>query len=176
VTVGEAMRVGIGTKDELEDFVSALQNDEASIEDEETEGRSKSLGASLSYGFGVGFSEDERKILALLHLFQGFINIDALRMMGHPDADWGLQSVRGLTREQAIGLLDRAADLGLKLAAGATMISIRRCPGIFEICFSAITQRRKATAPAAPSLKPWVGSGIASRTSILTEIARYCRP
>ena len=56
---------------------------------------------------------DERKVLALLHLFQGFVDVDALRMMGDPDKDWCLKAVRGLTREQGIALLDRAAEIGL---------------------------------------------------------------
>jgi tetratricopeptide (TPR) repeat protein len=118
VTVGEALRVGIGTKERLDAFVEALRSGEAAFEDEETENRSKSLGASLSYGFGRAFSEDERKTLALLHLFQGFVNVDTLRTMGNPDAEWCLQAVRGLTREQGIALLDRAAEVGLLNAHG----------------------------------------------------------
>ena len=73
----------------------ALRNGEAAFEDEATEGRSKSLGASLSYGFGNAFSEDERKLLALLHLFQGFVDVDALRMMGSPEAEWCLERCAG---------------------------------------------------------------------------------
>ena len=119
VTVGEALRVGIDTKERLDGFVAALRGGEAEFEDEESEGRSKSLGASLSYGFGRAFDEDERKILALLHLFQGFVDVDAVRMMGNPQAEWCLEAVRGLTREQGIALLDRAAEVGLLDARGA---------------------------------------------------------
>jgi tetratricopeptide (TPR) repeat protein len=118
VTVGEALRVGVNTKERLDAFVIALRGGEAEFEDEETEGRSKSLGASLSYGFGNAFGEDERKTLALLHLFQGFVDVDALRTMGNPDAEWWLEAVRGLTREQGIALLDRAAEVGLLNAHG----------------------------------------------------------
>jgi tetratricopeptide (TPR) repeat protein len=113
VAVGEALRAGIDTKDHLDMYVEALRDGERSFEDEETEGRSKSLDASLSYGFGHAFSDDERKILALLHLFQGVVNVDVLRAMGSPDAEWCLEAVRGLTRERGIALLDRAAELGL---------------------------------------------------------------
>jgi tetratricopeptide (TPR) repeat protein len=118
VTIGEALRAGIDTKDRLDAFVAALRNGEAAIADEETEGRSKSLGASLSYGFGHAFSEDERKILALLHLFQGFVDVNLLRFMGHPDAEWSQEAVRDLTYERGIALLDRAAELGLLVAHG----------------------------------------------------------
>jgi hypothetical protein len=118
VTVGEALRVGIDTKERLDAFVTALRGGEAEFEDEVAEGRSKSLGASLSYGFGHAFDEDERKILALLHLFQGFVAVDALTAMGDRDAEWSLEAVRGLTREQGIALLDRAAEVGLLNAHG----------------------------------------------------------
>ncbi len=84
VTVGEALRAGIDSKERLDAFVAALRTGEANFEDEETEGRTKSLGASLSYGFASAFNDDERKRLALLHLFQGFVDVDALRAMGLP--------------------------------------------------------------------------------------------
>jgi len=118
VTVGEALRAGVNTKERLDAFVAGLRGGEAEFEDEVTEGRSKSLGASLSYGFGHAFNENERKILALLHLFQGFVNVDTLRVMGAPDAEWCLEAVRGLTREQGIALLDRTAEVGLLNAHG----------------------------------------------------------
>ena len=51
VTIGEALRVDIDTKARLDAFVAALQSGEVAFKDEQTEGRSKSLGASLSYGF-----------------------------------------------------------------------------------------------------------------------------
>jgi tetratricopeptide (TPR) repeat protein len=113
VVVGEALRAGIATKERLAAFVETLDNGEANFEAEETEGRSKSLGASLSYGFAHAFDEGERKILALLHVFQGFVDVDALRLMGDPDAAWCLEAVRGLTRESGVALLDRAAEVGL---------------------------------------------------------------
>src|SRR5450631_2275515 len=64
------------------------------------------------------FTDDERKVLALLHLFQGVVDVDALRGMGRPEAEWCLAAVRGLTRERGIALLDRAAEIGLLRAHG----------------------------------------------------------
>ena len=119
VTVGEALRAGIDSKERLDAFVAALRGGEANFEDEEAEGRTKSLGASLSYGFASAFNEDERKSLALLHLFQGFVDVDALRAMGNPKAEWALDEVRGLTREQGVDLLDRAAEIGLLISHGS---------------------------------------------------------
>jgi tetratricopeptide (TPR) repeat protein len=118
VTIGEVMHAQIDSKDKLDAFVTALRGGEVNYQDEETEGRTKSLGASLSYGFANAFNEDERKKLALLHLFQGFVDIDDLRLMGNPKAEWALDEVRGLTREQGIELLDRAAEIGLLILHG----------------------------------------------------------
>ncbi len=118
VTVGEALRAGIDNKEKLDDFVAGLRAGEANFEDEEAEGRTKSLGASLSYGFASAFTDEERKRLALLHLFQGFVDIDALRAMGNSQAEWALDEVRGLTREQGVDLLDRAAEIGLLIPQG----------------------------------------------------------
>lgn len=118
VTVGEALRAGIDSKERLEAFVAALQGGTADFKVEETEGRTKSLGASLSYGFGSAFNDDERKILALLHLFQGFVDVSTFLLMVDKDAEWRLEEVRGLSREQGMRLFDRAADIGLLVAHG----------------------------------------------------------
>ena len=116
VLVSQALRDGLKTKEQIETFVAQLRAGEAEIEDEKTEGRAKSLRASLSYGFGHNFNEDERKQLALLHFFQGFVSVSVLQTMGHSEADWCLPEVRGLTREAGISLLDRAAEIGLLTA------------------------------------------------------------
>ncbi len=124
VVVGEALRKGIKTRLEIRDFVERLRKGESAFEDEQSEARSKSLGASLSYGFENAFTETERKQLALLHFFQGFVDVDALRAMGNPEADYCLPEVRGLTREAGIALLDRAAEIGLLTAHGGGYYSI----------------------------------------------------
>ncbi|MDA2912521.1 CHAT domain-containing protein [Acidobacteriia bacterium AH_259_A11_L15] len=118
VVVDQALRDGLRTREQIEGFVSKLRAGEAAFEDEAGEGRSKSLGASLSYGFKHAFSEAERKQLALLHLFQGFVHAGALRAMGVPEKGWCLPEVCGLTREAARALLDRAAEIGLLTAIG----------------------------------------------------------
>ena len=86
VLVGQALRGGVKTREQIEAFVAQLRSGEAAIEDEAGEGRSKSLGASLSYGFEHAFGEEERKQLALLHFFQGFVDVDVLVAMGNPKA------------------------------------------------------------------------------------------
>jgi len=117
VLVGQALRDGLRTKEQIENFVGQLRAGEAAIEDDEREGRSKSLGASLSYGFAHAFTEEERKKLALLHFFQGIVDVRAFCLMGNIDKDWCLPIVRGLTRETAIALFNHATELGLLVKA-----------------------------------------------------------
>jgi len=124
VTVGEALRAGIDSKERLDVFVAGLRGGEGNFEDEAAEGRTKSLGASLSYGFANAFNDSERKRLALLHLFQGFADVDAFCAMGDPQAEWALDEVRGLTRDEGIDLLDRAAEIGLLVALGGGYYSV----------------------------------------------------
>ena len=71
------------------------------------------LGASLAHAITHAFAENERKILALLYLFQGFVEVDALWFMGRPDTEFYLEGVQGLSMEQGVALLDRAAEAGL---------------------------------------------------------------
>jgi tetratricopeptide (TPR) repeat protein len=134
--VGQALRDGLRTKDQIEDFVRKLRAGEAQIKDEESEGRTRSLAASLNYGFEHAFNEPERKQLSLLHLFQGFVDVAALRAMGAPEGDWCLPEVRGLTREAGIALLDRAAEVGLLTAHGGGDYSIHPAlPWFFKKLF-----------------------------------------
>jgi len=118
VVVGQALRDVLKSRDQIESFVRKLQAGEAVFEDEASEGRTRSLAASLSYGFEHAFTEVERMQLALLHLFHGFVNADVLRTMGHPEAGWCLPCVKDMTREVWITLLDRAAEVGLLTALG----------------------------------------------------------
>ena len=113
VLVGQALRDGLEGRKAVQAFVDRLRSGETAFDDAAGEGRSRSLAASLGYGFEHAFDEEERRRLALLHLFQGFVDVDALTTMGHPEAPWSLPEVRGLSRDAAVALLDRAAEVGL---------------------------------------------------------------
>jgi hypothetical protein len=89
VLVGQALRDGIRSREQVEAFVARLRAGEATLADDEREGRTRSLGASLGYGFTQAFDQAERAQLALLHLFQGFVDVDALRLMGDPNVPGG---------------------------------------------------------------------------------------
>lgn len=136
VLVGQALRGGLRTKLEIEKFVERLRKGEAAFADEASEGRSKSLGASLNYGFENAFTETERKQLALLHFFQGFVEAEILRVMGDTRSDWCLPVLRGITREAIIILLDRAVEIGLLTAHGNGHYSIHPAlPWYFKSLF-----------------------------------------
>lgn len=147
VLVGQALRDGLKSKDDIEGFVERLRKGEAKFKDEKKEGRSKSLGASLNYGFERAFGENERKKLALLHLFQGFVNVAVLRIMGEPKADWSLVELRGLTREEGVKLLDKAAEVGLLTAHGGGYYSIHPAlPWFFKGLFDKYYEARAEAA------------------------------
>ncbi|HIJ73515.1 MAG TPA: CHAT domain-containing protein [Candidatus Hydrogenedentes bacterium] len=122
--VGQAQLYRLKTKEDIEAFVGRLRAGEAAFDDEPAQGRSKSLSASLSYGFEHAFDEKQRKQLALLHLFQGFVGARSLQLMGEPKADWCVPEVRGLTRDDAVALLDQAAEVGLLTALGGGFYDI----------------------------------------------------
>jgi tetratricopeptide (TPR) repeat protein len=118
VLVGQALREGLTTKAQIEAFVERLRAGEAAFEDETGEGRARSLGASLSYGFEHAFSPAEQSILALLHLFQGFVQVGTLLSMGD------LPQLQGRSREELTAVLDRAAEVGLLTSLGGGYYSI----------------------------------------------------
>jgi tetratricopeptide (TPR) repeat protein len=124
VLVGQAVKAGLRGRQHLADFVEVIRSGEKDIEDaDEKQGRDKSLGASLDYGFRHAFKDDELPIIALLHLFQGTVDVDALRWMGEAGAH-ALPELKGRSTEHLTGLLERAADTGLLNHVGATWFSI----------------------------------------------------
>jgi tetratricopeptide (TPR) repeat protein len=137
VLVGQALRDGLRTKQQVAAFVDRLRKGEAAFKDEAAEGRTKSLAASLGYGFAKAFNEAERKHLALLHLFQGFVEADSLRCMGNPGNDYHLPEIRGVTFQQESALLSRAAEIGLLTARGGGNFSIHPAlPWFFQDLYS----------------------------------------
>jgi tetratricopeptide (TPR) repeat protein len=119
VLTRQALRDGRTTKAQIEAFVADLRSGAATVTDDTRQGRGASLAASLNYGFEHAFTDTERARLALLALFQGFVDVDALRAMGGPGLEGGpVAAVAGLDRERSIALLDRAAETGLLTGYG----------------------------------------------------------
>src|ERR1035437_4294082 len=147
VLVGQALRDGLKSGPQVTAFVRKLQAGEAVFEDEASEGRTRSLAASLAYGFESAFTEVERKQLALLHLFQGFVDVKALQLMGVLETEWCLPEVQGLTRELGIALLDRAAEIGLLTALGVGYYRIHPAlPWFFRRLFGEYYPERRIAA------------------------------
>lgn len=113
VVVNQALRDNLRTRGEIETFVSRLRAGEAVFKDEASEGRSKSLGASLSYGFEHAFAEKERKQLALLHFFQGYVNAISFGLMGRPEYEAYLPELSELDPPACDVLFRRATEVGL---------------------------------------------------------------
>jgi tetratricopeptide (TPR) repeat protein len=119
ILVRQALRQRYTTPAQIRDFVGQLRDGAADVTDDKAQGRSASLAASLNYGLEDAFTEQEREILALLALFQGFTDIDALCAMGNPAMRGGpVPAVAGLDRDTGIALLDKAAETGLLTAYG----------------------------------------------------------
>jgi len=117
VLVGLAVREHLTTNEEIKGFEARVRGGEVALEGEQDAalGRTRSLAASLDYGFANAFTDNERAQLAVLHLFRDTVNVDALRFMGNAMAARGdvVSALAGLTREAGISLLDRAVEVGL---------------------------------------------------------------
>lgn len=118
VLVGQSLREHLTSREQIEAFVDRLRAGQTQMDDDRQQGRSQSLGASLAYGFTRAFTDTERQQLALLHLFQDTVTVDALIYMGHPELEVSVAALHGLTRRTGMALLDKAADTGLLTALG----------------------------------------------------------
>jgi tetratricopeptide (TPR) repeat protein len=125
VLVGQALRAGLTSTGQVSEFVSRLRSGEAQIADEDAAlGRTRSLAASLAYGFREAFNERERPQLAVLHLFQQNVYADLLRSMGAHGNPAALDALAGLTADGAARLLGRAVEIGLLEDAGRSVFRI----------------------------------------------------
>jgi hypothetical protein len=107
IVVRHALDQHLKSAEAIADFVAHLVEGRADILDASSESRSESLAASLNYGFATAFSEMERKQLAVLCLFRGFVDVDAFLFIH----GW-LDDLPSNPRETSMALLDRAAQIG----------------------------------------------------------------
>lgn len=123
VLVGQAVKTGLRGEAPICTFVQAVRDGEQTIHDADAaQGRDRSLGASLDYGFRNVFQDDELPIIALLHLFQGTVPAESLANMGV--GEQALAEVQGRTLEYFSSLLDRATETGLLTHLGSTYYTI----------------------------------------------------
>jgi tetratricopeptide (TPR) repeat protein len=156
VIVGQAIRMGLHGKPQIESFVEAIRSGEQDIADvDEKEGRDKSLGASLDYGFRNAFQPGERPVIALLHLFQGTVDVDALVWMGN--GDHALPELKGQTKADLTGLLDRARETGLITHLASTWYSIHPAlPWFLRQLFARHYDGEQGRSTATAALRAWV--------------------
>ena len=181
VLVGQALRDSLATTEQIEGFVARLRAGEAQLEagEDAALGRTRSLAASLSYGFAQAFTEAERAQLAVLHLFRDTADADALRFMG----DRGGRSGRTRSRSWPgwtatprsrcwTGPPHRPA--GIRSAA-ATTRSTPPCRGTSPPCTPPPTARPAAPPPSAPPA-PTPRPSAHSATTTTTRPKRATRP
>jgi hypothetical protein len=119
------LRKGCRQPEEVNAFLSALQPREGDDF------------AELLSGYEQAFGEEEKQRLALLHLFQGHVDLNVLCWMGHPEAPWCLPQVRNLGRAPWTALLDQAIQAGLLTSRGRDCYGFHPAlplflPGLFE--------------------------------------------
>lgn len=156
IIAGQAVRLGLREQKGIAAFIQDVRDGEQQIQDvDEVQGRDRSLGASLDYGFRHAFAEDELPIIALLHLFQGTVDIDALDLMGK--GDHALPELKGRTKEHLTGLLDRAGEVGLLTHLGGTWYSIHPAlPWFLRQLFAGHYDGGAGRATAEAALRAWV--------------------
>jgi tetratricopeptide (TPR) repeat protein len=141
VLAGQALRDNLTTTEAIDGFVTRLQAGEAQLETGEDAalGRTRSLAASLSYGFAQAFTAAERAQLAVLHMFRDTADVDALCYMGDPDTagEDAVPELAGFDRDTGIALLDRAAGIGLLTSLGGGYYQIHPAlPWYFTTLFT----------------------------------------
>ncbi len=178
IIAGQAIRMGLRGEEQIENFVEAIRSGEQAIVDVDAQqGRDKSLGASLDYGFRNAFREDEQAIVALLHLFQGTVNVQVFRQMANLGVH-SLPEVQGKTDVDFAALLDRAREAGLlthlrRDAPGITRF-ILPYPGTCASSSPGATTARGAARPPRPRCAP--GSRLSANWATTTAVNSRGQP
>ena len=159
VLVRQALQMGLRGQEAITAFVEAIRSGEQNIADaDEKEGRDKSLGASLNYGFHHAFKDDELPIIALLHLFQATVDVDSLALVGEA-TDRPLPELKGRTNEQLSGLLERAAETGLLTHLRGTWFTIHPAlPWFLRQLFARYYDGQDGRSTAQTATRAWVGA------------------
>ncbi|MEI7733528.1 MAG: CHAT domain-containing protein [Verrucomicrobiota bacterium] len=157
VIVGQAIRMKLSGREPIANFVEAIRSGEQAIEDtDERQGRDKSLGASLDYGFRHAFKDDELPIVALLHLFQGTVDVRSLQLAGAV-GDHALPELKGKTKEHLTSVLDRARETGLLTHLGGTWYTIHPAlPWFLRQLFARHYDGQAGRSTATAALRAWV--------------------
>jgi tetratricopeptide (TPR) repeat protein len=166
VIAGQAVRMGLRTGEEIAGFIQRVAEGEQPIQDADaSQGRDRSLAASLDYGFRHAFRTDELPIIALLHLFQGTVDVDTLKQMGK--GDYALPELAGGTKGQLTALLDRAHEVGLLTHLGGMYYTIHPAlPWHLRQLFTRHYDGADGRSSAEAALRAWVEA--------VGEFSTYC--
>ena len=151
VVTGQALRENLITTEEIAGFVTRLQAGEAQPEarQDATLGRTRSLAASLDYGFAHAFTNAERSRLAVLHLFRDAVNVAVLQLMGERElcGEDTVPELAEMDRDMGITLLDQATDIGLLSSLGGGYYQIHPAlPWYFNILCTTVYGQAKESA------------------------------
>jgi tetratricopeptide (TPR) repeat protein len=143
--VSEALRTGLRSAQQIEEFTRQVAAPPATAA---LPSQSLNLAAALKYVLGEAFSDEERPLLALLHLFRGTVDVGLLESMGEQRDVWTPKEANASTRRQQrpfptvppAAVLDRAAAYGLLRRVGEGAYSIhpamdRASVQLFVECF-----------------------------------------
>jgi tetratricopeptide (TPR) repeat protein len=157
VLIGQAITMRLHGRSQIERFVEEIRSGEQRIEDsDEKQGRDKSLGASLDYGFRGAFKDHELPIIALLHLFQNTVDVDALELMSKR-SDNLLPELIGATKATLANLLERASAIGLLNHVDATWFTIHPAlPWFLRQLFINHYDGNEGRSTAFAAVKAWV--------------------
>jgi len=162
VLVGQAVGLGLSGAEQIAAFVQAIRDGARPIADgpdgadaDAEQGRDRSLRASLDYGFAHAFAPAELPIVALLHLFQGVVDVRALALMGQ--GDHALPALQGQDPDRLAALLRRAADIGLLTPLGGTWFGIHPAlPWFLGQVFARCYDGAEGHSGAASAVRAWV--------------------
>src|SRR5262249_41181229 len=125
---------------------------------DEEQGRDKSLGASLNYGFHSAFNENELRIIALLSMFQGIVDADVIQQMGVVNESFQ-SHLLNMDRAQLIDLSMRAKDTGLLPHLGVSLFIIHPAlPWFLRRLFMRYYDGQEGRPQAQDVLRTWVAA------------------
>jgi tetratricopeptide (TPR) repeat protein len=158
VLVGQALRLGLRGRERIAAFVQSIRDGESRIADTDAaEGRDRSLGASLDYGFAHAFTAEELPVIALLHLFQGVAHVGVLGLMG--EGEEALPTLEGQRWERLAGLLGRAAEIGIATPLNSVQFGIHPAlPWFLRQVFERHYDGREGRPAAENALRAWVAA------------------
>jgi hypothetical protein len=156
IIAGQAVKQGLRGSESISLFIQAIQDGEQHIADaDEGQGRDHSLGASLDYGFRHAFKADDLPIIALLHCFQGVVDVDVLVWMGKDE--YALPELQGKDKDQLADLLARAGEIGLLNPIGSDWYGIHPAlPWFLCQVFDRYYDGKDGRSGAEAALRAWV--------------------